>query len=68
MAKIDPFNEINDCMIKIAISTDFITLMIAFVASVFKDGWCLISSSIALPKLLAVSPAKLKNSVNNKCN
>lgn len=28
----------------------------AVVASVFKVGWCLISSSTALPKLDAVSP------------
>lgn len=28
----------------------------AFVASVFSEGWCRMSSSIAFPKLLAVSP------------
>lgn len=32
------------------------TLIMAVVASVFKVGWCLISSSTALPKLDAVSP------------
>ena len=32
------------------------TLMIAPIASTFKLGWCLISSSMALPKFEAVSP------------
>ena len=31
-------------------------LMMAAVASVLKEGWCLINSSIEVPKLLAVSP------------
>jgi len=30
--------------------------MIAAIASTFKLGWCLISSSMALPKFEAVSP------------
>ena len=30
--------------------------MMAFVASLLSDGWCRISSSTALPRLLAVSP------------
>lgn len=33
-----------------------VTLMMAFVASLLREGWCLISSSIAFPRLLAVSP------------
>jgi hypothetical protein len=33
-----------------------LTMMIAFVASVRRDGWCLMSSSMELPRLLAVSP------------
>ena len=28
----------------------------AFVASLLREGWCLISSSMAFPRLLAVSP------------
>lgn len=32
------------------------TRIMALVASIRKDGWCLINSSIALPRLLAVSP------------
>ena len=38
-----------------------LTLMIALVASVRRDGWCLISSSMALPRLLAVSPRRTIN-------
>lgn len=34
----------------------YTTLIMAVVASVFKVGWCLMSSSTALPKLDAVSP------------
>ena len=34
--------------------------MMALVASVRRDGWCRISSSIALPRLLAVSPTQHK--------
>jgi len=30
--------------------------MIPLVAAILSEGWCLIKSSIALPKLLAVSP------------
>lgn len=33
----------------------------AVVASVFKVGWCLMSSSTALPKLDAVSPVAKPN-------
>lgn len=33
-----------------------LTLIIAAIASVLKLGWCLISSSTAFPKFLAVSP------------
>ena len=32
------------------------SLIIAPVAAVFSEGWCRINSSIALPKLEAVSP------------
>lgn len=37
-----------------------LTLMMAFVASVLSEGWCRISSSIAEPRLLAVSPVRKK--------
>jgi len=41
--------------------------MIAFIASVFKVGWCLMSSSMAVPRLDAVSPARnFKKSKINK--
>ena len=36
------------------------TLMMAIMASVFRVGWCLISSSIAVPRLEAVSPERQK--------
>lgn len=32
--------------------------MMAVMASVLRVGWCLISSSIAVPRLEAVSPAQ----------
>ena len=32
------------------------SVMIAFVAACFRLGWCLINSSIALPRFEAVSP------------
>lgn len=35
------------------------TFIMAVVASVFKVGWCLMSSSTALPKLDAVSPGDI---------
>ena len=34
--------------------------MMAIMASVFRVGWCLISSSIAVPRLEAVSPERQK--------
>lgn len=34
------------------------TFMMAVMASVLRVGWCLISSSIAVPRLEAVSPAQ----------
>lgn len=34
------------------------TFMMAVMASVLRVGWCLISSSIAVPRLDAVSPAQ----------
>lgn len=34
--------------------------MMAVMASVLRVGWCLISSSIAVPRLEAVSPAQTK--------
>lgn len=47
---------VNNCMSRKSAVRTFI---MAVVASVFKVGWCLISSSTALPKLDAVSPGDI---------
>ena len=41
---------------QISIPTSSNKVIIAFVAACFRLGWCLINSSIALPRLEAVSP------------
>ena len=41
---------------QISIHTSSSKVIIAFVAACFRLGWCLINSSIALPRFEAVSP------------
>ena len=43
------------------------TLMMAFVASLLSDGWCRMSSSTALPRLLAVSPSTCRSTKPINC-